>query len=94
MSLEDNSRKINYTMMKPARLSRKSMRETLSISDTNLINKNMKNNIFISTSCRYGKLVQPEPYHHLIHHTHNTNVSKSCGITRAYSGLLPKGFPS
>lgn len=32
----------------------------------------MKNNIFISTSCRYGKLVQPEPYHHLIHHTHNT----------------------
>jgi hypothetical protein len=38
----------------------------------NLENKNMKNNIFISTSCRYGKLVQPEPYHHLIHHTHNT----------------------
>ena len=32
----------------------------------------MKNNIFISTSCRYGKLVHPQPYHHYIHHTHNT----------------------
>ena len=32
----------------------------------------MKNNIFISTSCRYGKLVEPEPYHHHIHHTNKT----------------------
>lgn len=32
----------------------------------------MENNIFISTSCRYGRLVKPKPYHHIIHHTHNT----------------------
>jgi len=28
--------------------------------------------LFISSSCRLGKLVQPKPYHHLFHHTHNT----------------------
>lgn len=32
----------------------------------------MKNNIFISASCRYGQLVNPRPYHHQINHTHNT----------------------
>jgi len=28
--------------------------------------------LFISSSCRLGELVQPAPYHHLFHHTHNT----------------------
>lgn len=27
---------------------------------------------FISSSCRLGKIVNPTPYHHLFHHTHNT----------------------
>lgn len=28
--------------------------------------------IFISSSCRLGSLITPRPYHHLLHHTHNT----------------------
>lgn len=27
---------------------------------------------FISSSCRLGQIVNPTPYHHLFHHTHNT----------------------